>query len=289
MKSKQTIKALFPLVLLLLMLTTSCSGYKAGFTFEAESNGIIYRYEVIVSQTNYVRLFPVTGAEMVEDSISIPASVEYEGTKFIVSQIGHGAFCNYTHITSITLPPFISTIEDSAFKNCTALTSINTPQPLSIIGSYAFENCSSLQSFKFDASISTLGKGCFKGCSSLREASFPSSFSAVPDQAFSGCSLLSAIHLPPTIINIGHDAFNGCMNASELTFGSSVQTIGQRAFADCVNIQSITISTPTPPVCYTTTFDGVSPVIPVTVPMPHVADYQNATGWNHFTNFIGTY
>ena len=289
MNTKRTSRALSLGVLSLLMLATSCSGYKAGFTFEGESNGITYRYEVLVSQTNYVRVFPVTGAAMVEGNVAIPATVEYEDTKFIVTQIGHGAFRNYINITSITMPPSISTIEDSAFKNCTALTTINTPQPLSVIGAYAFENCSRLQAFDFDASISTLGTGCFKGCSSLREASFPSSFSAVPDQAFCGCSSLSAIHLPQTVMNIGHDAFRGCANADQLTFGSSVQTIGQRAFADCSNIQSITISTPTPPACYPTTFDGIPSSIPVTVPMPHVADYQNATGWNHLTNFIGTY
>lgn len=286
---KRTLKTLSPLVLSLLMLTTACTGYKAGFTFEEESDGITFRYEVLVSHTNYVRVFPVTGADMVEGSISIPATTEYEDTRFVVSQIGHGAFLNYNRVTSITLPPSISTIEDSAFKNCTSLATINTPQPLSVIGAYAFENCSSLQSFDFDASISTLGKGCFMGCSSLREAVFPSSFTFIPDMAFYGCASLSAIHLSPTIMNIGHDAFHGCINATELTFGSSVQTIGQRAFADCENIRAISISTPTPPTCYQTTFEGIASDIPVTVPMPHVADYQNATGWNHFTNFIETY
>lgn len=286
---KKTFQLFLPLLMMVSLLVTSCTEYNAGYSFVAESDGITYQYEVITSRMNYVRISPVSDSQTVTGNITIPATINHEGTRFVVSQIAENAFRNYTLITSITLPPSISSIENSAFKNCTSLTTINTPQPLSIIGAYAFENCYNLQAFDFEASISTLGEGCFKGCTSLGSAVFPSSFTSIPNQAFLGCTSLTAINLPATIMNIGNDAFGNCTNATAITSGSSVQTIGERAFANCSSVQSITITTPIPPSCYATTFNGVPANIPVTVPMPHVADYQNATGWNHFTNFVGTY
>lgn len=286
---KKTFLTFIPLVLTLCLLVTSCTEYNAGYSFVAESNGITYQYEVITSRMNYVRISPVSDSQAVTGDVTIPATVNHEGTRFVVSQIKENAFRNYTLITAIALPPSISSIENSAFKNCTSLSSINTPQPLSIIGAYAFENCYSLEAFDFEASISSLGEGCFKGCTSLTTAVFPSSFTAVPNQAFLGCTSLTTINLPATIMNIGNDAFGNCTNATAITFGSSVQTIGERAFENCSSVQSITITTPMPPTCYASTFNGVPNNIPVTVPMPHVTDYQNATGWNHFTNYVGTY
>lgn len=286
---KKIVKTILPLVLMLPMMVASCTDFNAGYSFVAESNGITYQYEVITSRMNYVRITPVSDSQTVSGEVTIPATVNHEGTRFVVSQIAENAFRNYALITSVTLPASISSIENSAFKNCTSLTTINTPQPLSIVGAYAFENCYNLQAFDFEASISSLGEGCFKGCSSLSAAVFPSSFTSIPNQAFWGCTSLTAIQLPATIMNIGNDAFGNCTNATVITFGSSVQTIGERAFENCSSVQSITITTPTPPSCYASTFNGVPANIPVTVPMPHVADYQNAAGWNHFTNFVGTY
>lgn len=286
---RKIFKTILPLVLTLSLGASSCTEYNAGYSFVAESNGISYQYEVITSRMNYVRISPLSDSQTVTGDITIPATINYEGTRFVVSQIKENAFRNYTLITSIALPASLSVIENSAFKNCTSLTTINTPQPLSSIGAYAFENCYNLQAFDFEASISTLGEGCFKGCNSLTAAVFPSSFTSVPNQAFYGCTSLTDIQLPATIMNIGNDAFGNCTNVIAISFGSSVQTIGERAFANCSSVQSIAITTPMPPTCYTSTFDSVPANIPVTVPMPHVADYQNATGWNHFTNYVGTY
>lgn len=268
---------------------TSCSPLNAGDSFIATTDDGIYRYEVVVSRRNYVRIFPVQNAGAVADTVRIPGTITYEGQTYIVSQIGENAFRNYTNITSVVLPSTISVIEAAAFKNCTSLISINTPQPLSTIGNYAFDSCISLQAFNLNASLSSLGDGCFRDCSSLTQVSFPSSFTVIPNQAFSNCTLLSSIELSATILNIGSDAFSGCTNATSLSLGSSVQSIGGRAFANCNSLQEIRITTAMPPTCLSSTFDSVPENIPVTVPISHVQDYRNATGWNHFTNYIGSY
>ena len=110
---KKTFQLFLPLLMMVSLLVTSCTEYNAGYSFVAESNGITYQYEVITSRMNYVRISPVSDSQTVTGNITIPATINHEGTRFVVSQIAENAFRNYTLITSITLPPSISSIENS--------------------------------------------------------------------------------------------------------------------------------------------------------------------------------
>lgn len=270
-------------------LTTSCTKLLSGEAFTTQYNGIVYRCEVIVSHQNYVRITPVTGPEAVTGAVSLPSTVQYEGHKYIVSQVGANAFCNYNGITSVTLPPTITAIEAAAFRNCQSLTSINVPNSVSTIGDYAFENCPNLQSFQFVTSLSSLGQGCFRGCSSLSGVDLPSTITAIPPDAFSGCTSLSNLQLPSTIMQIGGKAFSQCTGLRNIYFDRSVQQIGDSTFFGCDSVMSITCLTATPPTCGVATFGNISTTIPVTVMMSSVSSYQVAPGWNRFTNYIGTY
>lgn len=264
-----------------------CSKLKAGDTFTATTDGVVFQYEVIVSRMNYVRVVPVSGN--LSGSITIPSTVSYERDNFVVTQIGENAFRDCAAITSVKLPKTISTIEASAFAGCVALETINTPQPLSVIGDYAFDGCVSLKEFSLDASISTLGIGCFRGCTALKNIDLPTSFSVIPDEAFYGCVSLDKIHCPSTLSQIGKDAFFGCVNVAEIYLDRSVQTLGANAFAGCLSVASITCLTATPPVCQANTFDGIRPDIPVTVMKSSVDNYRNSPGWSKFFNYRGVY
>ncbi len=279
-------KRILPAILLTVILA-GCSKLKAGDTFTATTDGVEFQYEVIVSRMNFVRVTPVSKG--LSGSVVIPSTVSYDGTKFVVTQIGANAFKNCTTITSVTLPGTLSIIEASAFAGCTALETINTPQPLSEIHDYAFDGCSSLKAFSLDASISMLGKGCFRGCSALKTMTFPTSFSEIPDEAFYACFSLEEIRCPATIMQIGKDAFGGCLNVKEIYLDRSVQNIGDRAFAGCSGVEAMTSLTPTPPVCSVNTFEGIMPDIPITVMKSSVENYRTATGWNRFSNYRGAY
>lgn len=270
-------------------LTTSCSKLLSGDTFTTQYNDIAYRCEVIVSHQNYVRITPVTGPDAVAGAVSLPSTVKYDGHTYIVSQVGANAFNNYTGITSVTLPATISIIEASAFRNCRALTSVNVPTSLSVIGDSAFANCSLLQSFQFVTSLSSLGQACFRGCSSLACVNLPSTITAIPADAFYGCSSITSLQLPSTILHIGDRAFAYCTSLGNIYFDRSVQTIGDNVFMGCNAVQSITCLTATPPVCTASTFGTIPVSIPVTVMHSCLANYRDATGWNRFTNYIGTY
>ncbi len=256
----------FTILALCTLLLSFCSNPEIKEFTATESNGVTYKYEVIVPLMNYVRVSPVTPASQLSGEVNIPATITYEGTRYVVTQIAEEAFEDYTLITEVELPATVTTIEEEAFKGCIALTEINTPQPLSTIGESAFEGCIALTEFDFVASISTLGVSCFEGCTSLDEIELPTSLNTIPSRAFYGCSAANTIFI-----------------------SSTVNTIGAQAFAGCTGVTSITCQAGMPPTANANTFDGIDASIPVTVPMGGLSFYQTATGWNHFYNFNGVY
>ncbi len=280
---------LLTLLLSLAAAIPSCTKLNSGDSFNQTIGGIEYNFEVIVSKMTYVRLTPVTGPAFVSGDITIPAKAQYDGVSYTVTQIGQGAFRDYTGITSVTLPKTLSQIENEAFAGCTSLRTINTPQPLSVIGEYAFDGCRQLRAFSLDASISELGKGAFRGCASLEELVFTPTFAEIPDELCSGCIGLKEISLPSTIMRVGDGAFEACASAREIKIDRSLQSMGARAFSGCFAVESISCMTATPPLCSENTFDGIPAGIPVTVPMANVDEYRFATGWNRFSYYIGKY
>lgn len=256
------IKSILALALIALAMT-NCSPLNVT-SFNATFNGVEYKYEVIVPLMNYVRVSAVTPADQLSGEVVIPSTVNYDGTNYVVSQIGKSAFEGYSGITKMTIPSTVSVIEEKAFRNCTALGEINTPQPLSTIGDYAFEGCSSLESYSLQASISELGEGCFRACTSLTSATFPTSLNNIAAKAFEGCTALEEIHIDHNMLTIGSKAFFGCAAVTDFI---------------CL--------TPTPPTASSDTFEGMDANLPVTVPMANVEQYRMATGWNYFTNYQG--
>jgi len=271
------------------VLLSSCSKLKSGESFTQVIGGIEYRFEVIVSRMSYVKLTPVAGPDVVVGNIVIPSYGEFDGDKYVVTQIGKDAFRGYTGIVSVKLPSTLSIIESGAFAGCISLTEINTPQPLSEIGAYAFDGCQSLESFSLEASISKLGEAAFRGCSSLQDITFTPTFSDIPAMLCQGCTSITKIDLPSTVMTVGHDAFRGCVSVGSIKMDRSVQIIGDGAFAGCYNVDAIQCLTATPPSCQANSFDGIASNIPVTVPMASLDNYASSLGWNHFYNFKGVY
>jgi len=251
-------------IAVLLFTMTSC--FNPGITnFTATDNGVEYNYEVIVPLMNFVRIAPVTPAEQLTGEVTLPSTVEYDGTNFVITQIAENAFEGYTGITEMTIPATISTIEEEAFKGCTSLRAINTPQPLSVIEKYAFEDCAALEEFSLEASISTLGEGCFRNCTALTEVIFPTSLNSISAKAYEGCTGIETLFIDRTMLSIG-----------------------SRAFAGCSGVTTFTCLTATPPTAASNTFEGMDADLEISVPTANVDQYRNATGWNYFSNYVGT-
>ena len=244
-------------------------------------------------------------------SVTIPNSV---------TSIGEHAFYGCSSLASVTIPNSVTSIGNYAFWGCSSLTSISIPNSVTSIGKWAFSGCSSLTSVTIPTSVTSIGECAFAYCSSLtsivvessntmydsrencnaiietasntliagcQSTTIPNSVTSIGDGAFYGCSSLTSVTIPHSVTSIGEDAFQGCSSLTCVTIPNSVTSIGEDAFQACSSIADIYCYATTPPVCDDdNTFSGVSKRCYVHVPAGTIPNYQVATGWRYFSNFL---
>ena len=89
-----------------------------------------------------------------------------------------------------------------------------------------------------------------------------------------------------TVTTIGSSGLRVCNGLTSVEIPSSLVEIGNSGLNDCASIASITIHAVVPPVLGNHAVDCVDKTIPVYIPNGTLSAYQNADGWNEFTNFI---
>ena len=244
-------------------------------------------------------------------SIDIPNSV---------TSIGDWTFSNCISLTTIDIPNSVTFIGYEAFSSCTGLTSIYIPSSVTYIEGSAFASCSALEQIVVELgnevydsrencnaiietntnelilgckntvipnSVTSIGYEAFSGCIGLTAIDIPDSVTFIGYEAFSGCIGLTAIEIPNSVTTIEGLAFNGCSGLTTLSIGSSVTSIGDWAFSSSSGLNSIIVHAETPPTLGSIVFENVNKSIPLYVPCASSEAYQNAEGWNAFTNCLG--
>ncbi|KAK8843071.1 hypothetical protein M9Y10_025262 [Tritrichomonas musculus] len=120
------------------------------------------------------------------------------------------SFMNCSSLTSIEIPPTVTTISKGAFKGCSSLTSIKLPSMIKAISKNTFEGCTSLKNIELPYFVLTIGSRAFEDCTSLEKIDFPFNLKEINPRAFSGCTSLVNVVLPPSIKLIGRCAFENC-------------------------------------------------------------------------------
>ena len=251
---------------------------------------------------------------------TIPETVTYNDTTYSVTSIGKSAFMWCSSLTSVTIPNSVTSIEYEAFDLCSSLTSVTIPNSVTSIGYLAFKDCSSLTSLTIPTSVTSIGDGAFMDCSSLtsivvesgntmydsrencnaiietasntliagcQSTTIPNSVTSIGDSAFRGCSSLTSLTIPDSVTSIGNYAFYGCSSLTSVTIPNAVTSIGEQAFKNCSSLAYIYCYATTPPVCDDdNTFSGVNEHCYIHVPAGTIPNYQVATGWRYFSNFL---
>ena len=157
------------------------------------------------------------------------------------------------------------------------MSSVNIPASVRIIDSNPFYGCEPLASITVDAGNPVYSSP--NGCNAIIKTD--------EHRLISGCKNTV---IPNDVTEINDYAFSDCTGLSSIEIPASVEIINDYAFKGCFNLEYITVLAETPPIIsiYSENcFNGVPSTIPVYVPYQSVSAYKNATGWNHFTNFIG--
>lgn len=127
---KKTLQFVLTIILLIFIS-------KAGFAETIIVNDICYNIDI---EKKTAIVTAIKGGKY-SGEVKIPSSLTYDGTSYIVTGIGYGAFRWYKSLKSINIPVSVSSIGKYAFSCCDSLTSINIPDGVTSIDESAFENC----------------------------------------------------------------------------------------------------------------------------------------------------
>ena len=229
-------------------------------------NGVEWEYREF-STSVYVTGIPAETS----GAITIPSMLGGRPVKRIVA----GAFEDCSHITSITIPDSVETVEDWVFSGCSSLNSIQVgesnsyyksvggflyskdgtkfiacpggktrvviPDGVTCIGMAAFDSCKLLTSVSIPGSIKTIESYAFCECSSLMDVTIPDSVTSMGESVFEWCWSLETVTVGNGVAGIGKYTFANCTSLIDVTIGHSVESIGESAFNGCLSLSRIMI------------------------------------------------
>ena len=205
------------LTMIVLTLTMSAPLY----AYDCEVDGIFY-YRISATDLEVAyKVFSDNNRTAYTGSVTIPATVTYNGKTFNVTSIG-----------------------EYAFRDCNSLSSVNIPSSVKTIKNYAFYNCSSLSSLNIPAGVSNFGAGVFEGCSSLMSVEIPSGMTAIETETFFGCASLKSVVIPEGVKSIAAGAFAYCTSLNSIYCLSATAPSCEANAFDKVDLTWCTIYVP---------------------------------------------
>ena len=236
-------------------------GIVYGITSEADRTVEVWPYYYITNS-------PYSGA------ISIPQTVDHDGTTYTVTALGDGAFESCSNVTSLTLPATIRSIGSNCFYNC-SFTSLALPDSLRFIGDHAFsyshiaslhlpacfesfDDCAfwarnltsitvdeanphyrSIDGWLYSKDSLTL---CIVPDGTTGSVAVPQFVRHIGKMAFGFGRNITAISLPEGLLSIGDFAFNCCETLDGIVIPSSVTRIGICPFSYCPQMNNLSIA-----------------------------------------------
>ncbi len=231
------------------------------WAYDAYINGIYYNF----SGTEAVVTYESTSYNSYSGNVTIPSSVEYNGTTYSVTSIDSSAFYGCTGQTDISISNCVTSIDYLTFGNCTGLTCVEIPKSLKIIGSRGFDGCTKLTSIEIPSGVERIDMWAFQNCTSLTNIAIPSSVTSIGDSAFYNTAWFN--NQPDGLVYIGKFAycykglmpentnikiiegtigiadavFESYTELTSISIPSSVTSIGNDAFYGCRGLTSIEI------------------------------------------------
>jgi len=236
------------------------------------SNGIVYG--ITSGQTVEVLPYFDMLNSAYSGAITIPQTVEHDGTTYTVTALAESAFEDCGNVTSLTLPPTVRIIGPYCFYNCN-FTSLQLPDSLRVLGDHAFLY-SHINSLHLPAYFEEYGNATFwaRSLTSITvdednpnyrsingwlyskdsltlcivpdgvtgTINVPSYVRHIGTMAFGFNSRTTAVSLPEGLESIGAFAFNCCANVNNIVIPSTVRSIGICPFSYCPQLSNLSIA-----------------------------------------------
>ena len=214
-------------------------------------NSISYTVTATIDGLNYTIVdgkAEVNSGTPGEDGLlTIPSSIDVEGTTYKVEKIGEKAFYGNSAITQLIISEGVTEIGDDAFYECRNITgSLIIPESVKIIGSAAFYRCDGFTGcLKLPSSVKAIGRAAFVLCSFTGTLHIPDSLTIIEEGAFDECrTFTGSLIIPDSVTEVEKHAFYFCKGlADTLTIGRNVQRIWSDAFNNSGFSTIISLST----------------------------------------------
>ena len=255
--------------IILVFLCTRAMGQQVFFEADGIVYGITSEQTVEVLSRYYLYNDPYSGS-----AITIPQTVEHDGTTFTVTALSASAFESCTTVTNLTLPPTVRVIGSYCFYNCN-FTALQLPDSLRTIGDNAFLY-SCVTSLHLPACFEGYGECAFwaRNLASVTvdeanprfrsidgwlyskdsltlcivptgvsgSVSVPSYVRHLGMMAFGFCGHITSVSLPEGLESIGDFAFNCCATVNNIVIPSTVTCIGICPFSYCPQMDNLSIA-----------------------------------------------
>jgi len=147
-----------------MLLCCALSSY-AGALFTVD--GLAYDWALYATGNNCVRVCYDESYQNLT-SVVVPSTVVYDGTTYLVTEIGDNCFFQCYNLTSVTLGNNVTYLSNCAFFGCSNLTSVQMPA-VKTISFLAFYYCTSLTSITLPSTLTKIDLyGAFNSCTSLK-------------------------------------------------------------------------------------------------------------------------
>ncbi len=227
------------LILFCLTLLATVATQAADF----EVGGLYYTISSATERTCTVTYTGSQTTTIYTGQVTIPATVDYDGTTYTVTKIDNYTFYNGTAITAITIPATVTSIGTNAFYGCSALTTLTLPDALTDLGLRACQGCTSLTEIVIPEKVTELAQRTFQDCSALQTVTLPDGLLSMGSYTFQNCSSLTTINLPAGMTTISSYAFDGCKQLQALDLPDGLTTISTYVFRNCSSLTTLTIPT----------------------------------------------
>ena len=191
---------------LLIVLALILPVIAKAFVGNAEIGGVWYN---IVTKTKTAEVIKPDNSIVYTGDIIIPETIEYDGIICHVTAIGKTAFKDCYELTSISIPPSITTIRGEAFFACTNLKAVYI-NDMSSWCNITYEALSAVQDYKGYSNPLYYAHHLFLNGEEVKNLVIPNDVTSINEYSFIGGSSIETILIPTSLKTINRGAFDFC-------------------------------------------------------------------------------
>lgn len=120
-------------------------------------------------------------------------------------------------ISSVTIPPGITTIKEEVFSNYPQISKITIPDSVVNIESHAFNGCQNLTKISIPKSVKKIKSNTFVGCENLREIEIPQTVNEIEENAIQNCDKLKIVKIDPYSTRFPNNLLDDCSSLKFLS------------------------------------------------------------------------